>query len=518
MKIFMTTEEFIEKVKKNNRHNLKVKGEFIDLQTPILTECLDHQIEWSPPAKRLLDGCGCRICRTVCSPDRKEKLIEAFKRRLVNKHKNIILTGGFINTETEADFHCNTCNYDWKDIPEYVMSRRMCPNCSEIQKEQDRQAREKEFVEYIEQQKKGYKVVGKYINNFTPIDILCPNGHIWAPVPRNVKSHDSECVYCVGKAVWVGDNDLWTTHPEVAKLLTNPEDGYRYSFGSSKRVSWTCPDCGDISEKTIYQVVWAGFSCQKCSDGISYPNKFGRALLDQLPISNHICEYTPDWAKPYIYDNYFEYNGKRYILEVDGAFHYMEHTHSAQSLEDRQATDRIKTELAAQNSISVIRIDCRKSDGEYIKSNILLSDLNGIFDLSHIDWIMCEQKAQKNLVKVASELYASGITDLKIIMEQLHIGISSALEYVKIGTKLGWCNYSYENGRRNRVEKLQRAIVIIDDYGNVLHHFPGIHPCLKDIERIYNTVINASCVIKSCKLHTLYKGINFRYADEYNTK
>ena len=44
----MTTEEFIEKVKQNNRHNLKVKGEFIDLQTPILTECLDHEIEWSP--------------------------------------------------------------------------------------------------------------------------------------------------------------------------------------------------------------------------------------------------------------------------------------------------------------------------------------------------------------------------------------------------------------------------------------------------------------------------------------
>lgn len=35
MKVFMTTEEFIEKVKKNNRHNLKIKGEFIDLQTPI---------------------------------------------------------------------------------------------------------------------------------------------------------------------------------------------------------------------------------------------------------------------------------------------------------------------------------------------------------------------------------------------------------------------------------------------------------------------------------------------------
>lgn len=518
MKNFMTTEEFVEKVKKNNRHNLKIKGEFINIQTPILTECLEHNIEWSPPAKRLLDGSGCRMCRTVCSPERKELLKQAFQCRLSKKHKDIVIVGDYINTETETIFHCNICGCDFLDIPENLMRRKMCPNCSDVQKEHDRQVREAQFIQYVEGLNKGYRVTGKYIDNATPIEIQCSKGHIWNPIPRNVVYHNAGCCYCAGKAVWIGDNDLWTTHPEVAKLLTDQEDGYRYSFGSGKRVRWTCPDCGDISEKSIYQVVWAGFSCQKCSDGISYPNKFGRALLDQLPISNHVCEYAPDWAKPYIYDNYFEYAGSQYILEMDGAFHYMEHTHSAQSLEERQATDRIKTELAAQNSISVIRIDCRESDGEYIKSNILLSDLNSIFDLSHIDWMMCEQKAQKNLVKVASELYASGITDLKIIMEQLHIGISSALEYVKMGTKLGWCNYSYENGRRNRVEKLQRAIVIIDDYGNVLHRFPGIHPYLKDIERIYNTVINASCVIKSCKLHKPYKGINFRYADEYNTK
>ena len=44
-----------------------------------------------------------------------------------------------------------------------------------------------------------------------------------------------------------GINDLWTTCPEVAQLLLNPEDGYKLTKSSGKHVDFKCPNCGTKS-------------------------------------------------------------------------------------------------------------------------------------------------------------------------------------------------------------------------------------------------------------------------------
>lgn len=35
-------------------------------------------------------------------------------------------------------------------------------------------------------------------------------------------NHGKRCPVCAGKKVLIGYNDLWTTHPEIAKLLKDP--------------------------------------------------------------------------------------------------------------------------------------------------------------------------------------------------------------------------------------------------------------------------------------------------------
>ena len=66
----------------------------------------------------------------------------------------------------------------------------------------------------------------------------------WAGSPSNIYNAKRGCPICVNQLIVVGYNDLWTTHPEVAKLLDNPEDGYKYSFGSGKKCIFICPECG----------------------------------------------------------------------------------------------------------------------------------------------------------------------------------------------------------------------------------------------------------------------------------
>ena len=78
--------------------------------------------------------------------------------------------------------------------------------------------------------------IDPYVNGETPTKHRCLKcGYEWKPQPRRF---NNTCIcpncdkYGIGKLV-VGKNDLWTTKPEVANLLLNKDEGYRY-FKTSK--------------------------------------------------------------------------------------------------------------------------------------------------------------------------------------------------------------------------------------------------------------------------------------------
>lgn len=304
-----------------------------------------------------------------------------------------------------------------------------------------------EFLNRLSKTNKHYingniKIIGEYQGSNKPIECYC-NIHNakWTPVP-NYLWKGSGCPYCSGHFVLVGFNDMWTTRPDVALMLQNSEDGYKYTSGSKQKAWFVCPDCKSLNFKEINHVSKVGLCCQHCSDGVSYPNKFSRALLDQLPIDKYDCEYQPEWAKPYYYDNHFWYNGTEYILEMDGYLHFFERKYYQSTLEDTKKRDIIKNELSAQHNIHMIRINCIRCEMEYIKFNILNSDLNNIFDLSNIDWELCDKKAQKNISKEACNLYMTYLYDVDKISQILHVNQDTVRRYLRSGSKFGWCDYN----------------------------------------------------------------------------
>jgi len=292
-----------------------------------------------------------------------------------------------------------------------------------------------EFVNRVRKVHEGYTVIGQYINCEHKVRVECDKGHIWDANPKPLWN-GTGCPYCAGQRAIVGETDLWTVRPDLAELLKNPAEGYQYCCNSHHKTMFVCPDCMCESVKCIGDVFLHGFSCQFCSDGVSFPNKFGRAFLQQLPITNHICEYRPDWAKPYRYDNYFVYHDNEYILEMDGALHYKEVNNFGRTLDSVVEIDRVKTSMALNRGINVIRIECINTNSDYIKQNILLSELNNIFDLSNVDWELCEVKAQKNLIKESCVLYMSGIHDLRKIANILHIHNTTVCRYLKLEQNL----------------------------------------------------------------------------------
>ena len=268
--------------------------------------------------------------------------------------------------------------------------------------------------------------------------------------------HGQGCSCCNGKVVVKGINDIATTHPWMIKYFINVEDSYNYTYSSRERINFKCPNCGFEKEMIISNLYRFKFSCPNCSDGVSYPEKFIYNLLKQLKENNQlkdfVWQYTSKnnkWVDSYRYDFYFEKNNNKYIIEANGEQHY-EYTGLKRTLEDEQNNDKNKMELAIKNGIkpeNYIVIDCRKSELDFIKNNIINSKLNDIFDLSSVDSIKIGRDSEKSLVKEVCDYWKiyrninnkniSSITLSKLFK----LNSTTIVKYLKTGTKLGWCNY-----------------------------------------------------------------------------
>jgi hypothetical protein len=262
------------------------------------------------------------------------------------------------------------------------------------------------------------------------------------------------CNVCSGKKVLIGFNDIWTVNPQLAALLKNPEDGYKYTIGSGKRLNFKCDKCQTvIKNKMIRDVSEYGLSCPQCSDGISYPEKFMFNVLIQLGVAFDV-QKTFTWSDGKRYDFYLIDHMS--IVETHGEQHYKGNFYSlsGKRLEEEQKNDRIKRETALKNKIKrYIEIDTKHSDLEYIKKSILNSELTQILDLSPVDWLKCHEYACSSLVKLACDLWNSGMGSTQKIANEMQLNRSTIRQYLKKGVKLKWCDYSTQEVKKASIQK-----------------------------------------------------------------
>ena len=294
----------------------------------------------------------------------------------------------------------------------------------------------------------------------------CRFGHIWSSTPHDVLDGYG-CPYCAGNATLKGYNDLWTTNPEMARMLKNPSVGYEISRGSHREVDWICPNCGALKASSPKQIYSYGLACSRCSDGISYPNRFIVALLSQLDVESFQPEWSPEWIGRYRYDVYFIHNNREYIVEMDGGIGHGELDFITRGQDTKGIKrDITKDNQAALHNITLIRIDCKyeKRDihyrFEYIKNSILNSNLSKIFDLSNIDWERCNKDATKSLHMVVARQYDSG-KSIREISEELHIHYNTVYNWLKRMGNEGLCSYKAIQGAMSH-QKNRNKLVNVD--------------------------------------------------------
>lgn len=345
-----------------------------------------------------------------------------------------------------------------------------------------------------------------YVNAITPMEFYCSKGHTWKTKLGNVTHNHQGCPYCSGRYFIVGESDLYTVYPEIARLLLNPDEGRNMSKCCDKKASFKCPSCGAISEHMVSNVVKRGFSCPVCSDGISYPNKFTASMLSQLEV-RFIHEFSFDEAS-YRYDFYLpDYN---IIIEMHGRQHYEEWNRSSRALQEEQLNDRNKMCFAINKGIShYIVIDSRNSDINYISKNILNSDLKYMFDLSTVDWRQCGYFASGSLVHQAAKLYNDG-NDVSDIARILTYSEPAIRNFLKKATKLDLCKYIPSKG------------FLMDKRKIILLNNNETFGSISDASKKYNVPV--ANISKVCLYERKYAGIDletglpyvWRYLDQYD--
>ena len=310
-----------------------------------------------------------------------------------------------------------------------------------------------------------------------------------------------KCPKCVGKVLIVGYNDLATTDPDVIKFLLDKEDGYKYTRCSHKYVWVVCPICGHKKHMRVEELILKGLSCPKCSDGLSYPNKFAYNVFEQLngQYAEYCSEYSPDWLGQMRYDNYILFkDGRRLIVEMDGGFHRNEYGKRAAQ------NDTIKDNLAIEHGIKIIRIDCfysKITERFNIVKNGLINALKEYFDLSNVDWISAHESGISNrLIEVVKYYEEYPFMTNQQIAEHFHVNVVTIRHYLIVGEELKLCKYIRHDPDRN---KTSIPLMLCDSNGNMIGVFISARQMA---EKMSDKNFNRTSISECARLGKPYKG------------
>ena len=399
-----------------------------------------------------------------------------------------LITKDFEYLKEKLEFQCK-CGKLFKRKWDNVHHGQLwCVDCAIERKDNNKRTHE-EYVEILKNKNIKIRPIEKYIDSQTNIRhqcLICE--HEWMVRPGNILSGFG-CPQCALKSrTIVGVNDMWTTAPELARCLENPEDGYKYPKSSKERVNFICPDCGSLlKDRVIHHTYFnGGLKCPYCSDGMSVPNKFMSQILQYCNV-DYEPEHIFDWAKDKRYDFYLpRYNA---ILEIMGGQHYQENNFASKqgrTLEEEQDNDVIKLDLAKNNGIIYYyQIDFRYSDFEYMRNKLIDSELFSLLkiDINTIDFESCYKASLKSRVFEAVDYWNKGLK-VNDIYPLMKVSNATVISYLNQANKLGLCDYEGFNNRLKPVRcittnKIFESLKSAQEYYSVKYSY--IRECCNGI-------------------------------------
>lgn len=321
------------------------------------------------------------------------------------------------------------------------------------------------------------------------------------------------CHVCNGSGVLKGFNDIATTNPEVIKFLVNPSDGFCVSSQSDKKLELRCPFCKTGKSSTVANLTGYGFTCNVCGKNGYYPEKFFANMLMQLEIDFlfQVTKSTFEWMGNKRYDFYIPVLDM--IVETHGIQHYIDS--NLGDLQSQQKNDRDKFELAKEYVKHYVVIDCRESNKDWIKNEILESELANLLDLSKVKWEECHKEARVGRIQEACELWNLGATR-KEISEMLHLTPTTISKYLIQGNELGLCEYSFNSSRERTWGEYHMSFATPIYCETIDKRFRSISSVIRYFEINLGVKVHHKYIKKVCEGSLQnHKGYIFSYIDNH---
>ena len=330
---------------------------------------------------------------------------------------------------------------------------------------------QEEYVSQVNDVNPNFDIISQYVNNRSNINYRCKKCGFIDHARADALYKYRPCRNCEGNG-WItyGVNDFYTLRPDIAKYMEDQELAHKIGSNRKEYVWFVCPDCGTRFQSKPVNASRYGLCCPSCSSGRSYPNKFMFNILKSIGI-DFINEFSDSWTEGYLYDFMFKVRSNKYLIEMDGAFHFQDNPKSGVSIEDALLRDEYKNKLAETNGYNVVRIDCNYMNinerYEYVKHNVLSSKLPELIDFSMVDFDSCDLLSQKSDFIRICEIYDSGVHDIDKIREIIGLSSTSIITHLKHSEEIGCSTYNHVNAMRERNEFLKNKVA--NTNGNLLY-------------------------------------------------
>jgi len=349
---YKTTEEFIKRAKEvhGDKYDYS-KTVYVDWDTPVTIICPEHG-EFTQKVGNHLHGKGCKKCGIKKYSSKNLLSTEDFikKARQIHGDKYDYSKVNYVNTKTPVCIICPEHGEFWQKPNKHLSAKQGCPKCA---------GRCETTEDFINKAKKihgdryDYSKV-EYINNITPICIICPeHGEFWQT--PGVHLLGCGCTKCVRN---VYDNESFIE--ACKKVHDNKYDYSKVKYTQIlDKICIICPEHGEFWQRANHHL--RGIGCPKCSD--SKLEKKMREYLTENDI-NFVEQKMFDWLK---------YKGKLRLdfflpdyniaIECQGGQHFVPVDFSGKGKEDAQKQfkllqkrDKLKKKLCEEHNIKMVYV------------------------------------------------------------------------------------------------------------------------------------------------------------------
>lgn len=205
------------------------------------------------PVVRSRVGCGCPYCarkrvdaanNLACTHPQVAALWHPTKNGNLAPEK--VVSG----SNRRVWFRCDA-GHEWTQVVNQQVSRKGCRDCvvRSVPKGTSMRDTHPHLADELDPELNGL-ITPDNITGTTKRYVWwrCSRQHRWRTAPKHRSMGNGGCLVCANRRVVSGDNDMATTHPELAKEWHPTKNGTlvpeRIVAGTSKRIWWQCADHG----------------------------------------------------------------------------------------------------------------------------------------------------------------------------------------------------------------------------------------------------------------------------------